>query len=193
MPSNLKHSEKRRASWRKYNNRQDVRERKVKAQHERYQTDPAFAETMRANARRAYDTPEKRQRCNETARDYRKINGVRIDEQRRINDQKNPIPRMISRTRARAKVKGVEFSISAKDLEPLPELCPVFGFPLIYHATPEFKFQSASLDRIDNSKGYVPRNVIVVSLKANTMKNNATIDELQRLAQFYGELSGRLS
>jgi hypothetical protein len=46
---------------------------------------------------------------------------------------------------------------------------------------------SPSLDRIDNSKGYVKGNVAVISFRANTLKNNATADELRAIANFMDE------
>ena len=42
----------------------------------------------------------------------------------------------------------------------------------------------ASLDRIDISKGYVLGNVAVISLKANTLKNNADIEQLRRILSY---------
>lgn len=44
---------------------------------------------------------------------------------------------------------------------------------------------SPTLDRLDNTKGYVRGNVIVVSYRANRLKSDATIYELRRLAEFY--------
>ncbi len=36
-----------------------------------------------------------------------------------------------------------------------------------------------SLDRIDNSKGYIPGNVAVISWRANLIKNSSTLEELE--------------
>jgi hypothetical protein len=44
--------------------------------------------------------------------------------------------------------------------------------------------RSASIDRIDPNIGYVPGNVQWISMKANTLKNNAHPYELMRLARF---------
>jgi hypothetical protein len=41
---------------------------------------------------------------------------------------------------------------------------------------------SPSLDRIDPSKGYVKGNVWIVSHRGNTIKNDATHDELKAIA-----------
>lgn len=87
-------------------------------------------------------------------------------------------------TKHGAKERGLEFSIERKDF-PIPATCPVLGIPLD-RRTPD---HIPSLDRIDNKRGYVPGNVIVVSLRANKLKRDATIEELQRMAAFYGGLA----
>lgn len=86
-----------------------------------------------------------------------------------------------------AKKHGVPFSITLEDLLPLPEKCPVLGIPLKHGATGG-EDASPSIDRIIPTLGYVRGNVIVVSLKANRIKNDATPDELMEVARFYKEL-----
>jgi hypothetical protein len=46
---------------------------------------------------------------------------------------------------------------------------------------------SPTLDRIDNAKGYVKGNVCVISKKANTMKNNATPEEVRKLSEYVND------
>jgi hypothetical protein len=59
----------------------------------------------------------------------------------------------------------------------VPIICPILGIPIIKDIKKEQKEvpnpNSPSIDRIDNSKGYVKGNVRVISHKANTMKHNA--------------------
>lgn len=89
--------------------------------------------------------------------------------------------------RNRARKTGMEFSITEKDIV-IPEVCPVLGIPLFCgkgYAIPN----SPSLDRIDNTKGYIPGNVVVVSYKANWAKNDCSIDELEKILNFYKRLN----
>lgn len=44
---------------------------------------------------------------------------------------------------------------------------------------------SPSLDRLIPSKGYVKGNVVVVSWRANRLKNNASLADLRALVDFY--------
>lgn len=86
--------------------------------------------------------------------------------------------------RARARQAGIEFSIRPEDLLPLPEVCPLLGIGLDYSTGGKGRrwlAESPSLDRIDNSKGYVAGNVWVISNRANTLKRDATLSELETL------------
>jgi hypothetical protein len=99
-----------------------------------------------------------------------------------------PILRLLQQARARAKKQGIPFTLTESDIS-LPIHCPVLGMVLTKGCginTPG----SPTLDRIDNGKGYVPGNVMVISYKANTMKSDASFDQLRRFAAFYQQLLG---
>lgn len=89
----------------------------------------------------------------------------------------------------RAYQKQIEFNITKDDIV-IPDVCPVLGIP-IEAGTGRIsdeegnnkklvgaRFSSPSVDRIDNSKGYVKGNVRVISWRANYLKNNASLEEL---------------
>lgn len=87
--------------------------------------------------------------------------------------------RMLNRTKARAKKKGLEFNLELSDIV-FPEVCPVFKKPFIYGD----KDWSWSIDRIDHRKVYIKGNVMVMSNRANRLKNNATAEELEQIVHF---------
>jgi hypothetical protein len=63
--------------------------------------------------------------------------------------------------------------------------CPLLGLELTYancagNNTPQ---NYATLDKINPTKGYVPGNVQILSYRANTLKNSATLDELKLIVQ----------
>lgn len=41
-----------------------------------------------------------------------------------------------------------------------------------------------SIDRFDNNKGYEKGNVAVISWRANNLKRDATLDELQKVVKW---------
>jgi hypothetical protein len=91
---------------------------------------------------------------------------------------------MCGSARKRARALGVGYDIDAKYVESIcPADCPVFFEPLKYGGGPKSKW-SASLDRIMPEEGYVHGNVQVISLLANTMKNEATYSELCKFARW---------
>ena len=44
-------------------------------------------------------------------------------------------------------------------------------------------FNSPSIDRIDSNKGYIKGNVRIISLRANMMKNDANLQELEEFCK----------
>jgi len=94
------------------------------------------------------------------------------------------------RAKTRAKAAGFEFSLTPKDLD-LPTLCPVLAVPLDYSLIGNGGGPLApSVDRINNSKGYIPSNVQITSWRANKLKNDATLDELILLGKWAEKVKG---
>ncbi len=102
--------------------------------------------------------------------------------------RQHPLYSVFHAAKARAKKKGLPFTICLQDLPSvLPERCPVLDIPL-QKGKGVPADHSPSLDRLVPEKGYVPGNVIVVSFRANSMKRDASLEELERLVAFYREL-----
>ena len=92
---------------------------------------------------------------------------------------------MCSAAKYRAKLKKIDFNISKEDII-INEYCPVLNIPLDRST----KDNVPTLDRLDNSKGYTKDNIVVISFKANRLKNNATVDDISKITN---GLSVRLS
>jgi hypothetical protein len=116
------------------------------------------------------------------------------DKRKRAYVKANPIrvqtSAMVSDARNRAKRKHLEFDIDGEYVRSLiVARCPVLGIPLEW-STLQGKgviANSPSLDRIDPTKGYIKGNVWIISYKANTIKNNATHEELKLVTKAVGE------
>ena len=81
--------------------------------------------------------------------------------------------------KARAIEKNLSFNISVDDVV-IPENCPLLGIP-IFRGTLYSHRNSASLDRIIPSRGYVRGNIRVISHRANNLKGDACLEELELL------------
>jgi hypothetical protein len=92
--------------------------------------------------------------------------------------------RQICSLRRGAKIRGLPFDLLPEDVVKLiheTEFCPVFGFKLEYGSG---SWNSPSIDRVDNSKGYSLDNVIVISTKANIAKGAMSKEELKMFASW---------
>lgn len=81
------------------------------------------------------------------------------------------------RAKQRALKYNLDFNIEESDII-VPTVCPILEVPIKWGKKGEYEY-SPSLDRIDNEKGYIKGNIMVISKRANTMKNSATIQELK--------------
>ena len=62
----------------------------------------------------------------------------------------------------------------------IPEYCPVFGFKIEIGHSKTYP-NTPSLDRIIPDLGYVKSNIWVISHRANKIKNDASIKDLEKL------------
>jgi hypothetical protein len=108
-----------------------------------------------------------------------------INKNRRINRENNPGQYLLQHAKSRAKRKGLLFNLTRKDIV-VPSVCPVLGIPLQVGTKIHYD-ASPTIDRIDNSKGYTKDNIVIVSWRANSIKKDASIDELKRLVDFYSK------
>ena len=114
---------------------------------------------------------------------YRIANRERISARKRAAYAANPEKMIFSKAKYRAEKDGVPFDIGVEDII-IPELCPIFGFPLVVGISSTAGVSnSPSLDRIIPKKGYVKGNVWVISNRANIIKNNATWQELAQISE----------
>ena len=93
-----------------------------------------------------------------------------------------------NRLKSSANKRNIEFNLTLPELNNLsfPITCPILGIPLQYNRG-EALDNSYSVDRIDSTKGYSINNIEVISLRANKLKSNATMQEIQLLAEYYKE------
>lgn len=83
---------------------------------------------------------------------------------------------LLSQAKIRSSKFGLPFNIDISDIV-IPVKCPILGVTL-KRGIKGKSSESPSLDRVDNSRGYEKGNVRIISNLANTMKNNATKEQL---------------
>ena len=86
--------------------------------------------------------------------------------------------RLYDSAKSRSTKNGREFTLLLEDIV-IPDICPVFNVPLV-EKTP----YAASIDRKDSSRGYTKDNIQIISLRANILKNDSTLQELEQLVSF---------
>ena len=86
--------------------------------------------------------------------------------------------------RRRARRGGTPYDWEIPNLR-LPDYCPVLGIKLDYSGfRGKADMNSPSLDRIIPLLGYVKSNICVISLRANRLKNDSTLDEMRRILAY---------
>jgi hypothetical protein len=110
-------------------------------------------------------------------------NPEKLKESQRKWDRLNPEKVLFRSAKNRAKKYGHEFNIDLEDIV-IPKYCPLLGLEIKPREGGHGpRDSSPSLDRIDNSKGYVKNNIWVICWLANKMKATATHAQLITFAQ----------
>ena len=96
---------------------------------------------------------------------------------------------LLNASKQRASKYTREHTITLEDIKnkyPIDGKCPVFGIDLQFNST-GFRDNSPSIDRIDSLKGYTVDNIQIISWKANSIKRNASLEELILLVNYLNQ------
>ena len=167
---------------REYNQRPEVKER----ERQRQRT-PEYKEH-----KRLYDLKNREHFC--------KLRRARRQNAKIVTSYEDITKNWASHRRASLRISwkkrknlDVPFTVTADDilsLVPKDLKCPVYKVPFVFNTNSQWNM---SFDRIDNSKGYTKDNLVVVSLRVNTIKSVATVKEMYQVADFYYELEKKVN
>lgn len=175
----------------------EFKAKRAAVERERRRTDEAKAYEREYRQRYVEKNREKKQeyqhawylknkdRHQAMGREWRKANQEKGYGYQLAWRERDPQRSMLVRSRSSAKQRGIEFGLTREDLV-WPTHCPVLGIELRYvrdRFSPH-RDDYPTLDRWDNSKGYVPGNVFVISWRANRIKWHCSADELEAVARY---------
>lgn len=135
--------------------------------------------------------PDKQKAINTRAvdreRKYRQDHREQYAEYQRQSRKRNPRMHMVIAARYRAQRDGLPCDITVETVN-WPIHCPVLGFELDYSTTQPgnraIRNNYPTLDRRVNELGYVQGNVFVISHRANRIKSDASIAELEAIVAY---------
>lgn len=113
---------------------------------------------------------------------YRNANRAKINEAKRIARLADLPKALWLGARRRVRARGYEFNITPEDIQ-VTARCPICCQAML----------SPSLDRIENTKGYVRGNVAVICLRCNRLKNHGTAAEHRRIADWMDSQAASLT
>jgi hypothetical protein len=103
--------------------------------------------------------------------------------------QRNPKYMLHVSAKRRATKDGTVFSITIDDIPDIPEVCPILGIALFQRddGTKGPCANSPTLDKINPELGYVKNNIAIISFKANKMKSDMSIENLEKILSYMKE------
>lgn len=123
--------------------------------------------------KRAYDKA-RRQKKGDELREFSRIKSRTLSSR---------IGQILQRAKNRALRDGADFSLKRDDIQ-IPEFCPILGIRLEWADKQGGQPNSPSLDKIIPALGYVPGNVQVISMRANRIKYDATLEDLEKIVAY---------
>lgn len=116
-----------------------------------------------------------KERYNSNSKEYKDS----VTEMRRNNPERV----MLYSAKRRAARDKLPFDLEESDIV-IPKYCPILGIELDY-TNKNTRENSPSLDKIIPELGYVKGNVEVISCRANRIKSDATIDEIEAILNYF--------
>lgn len=89
---------------------------------------------------------------------------------------------LLENAKTSARLRQIEFNLTIEDIV-VPNICPILLIPMKFNKK-VLGDDSYSVDRIDNTKGYIPGNIGVISYKANRHKANMSKEDIDRLHKY---------
>lgn len=133
--------------------------------------------SRRANAIKNNGTLEEHEKVIEYMRGrYNQVDYYSLDDTKRIRQV------LVTSARKRSREKNLFIDISKMDVI-IPIKCPVLDIALTFH-NKVICDTSPSVDRFDNSIGYTPENVKVISWRANRIKGFGSIEEHEKIVEY---------
>ena len=91
----------------------------------------------------------------------------------------------------RAKMRGIEFTLVPQEIPEIPKVCPVLGIIIKANTVSAPIDSSPSLDRINPKLGYIKGNVRIICNRANRIKSDATLQELELILKDAKEIQSQ--
>lgn len=130
--------------------------------------------------RKTFEARCRKCQCEEN-KEYYWNNKENVKERKRNSLVSDGRKELWNSARIRARNKGVPFTITIDDIV-IPDVCPVLGINL-EHGIGCVCDNSPTLDRIIPELGYTVGNIQVISHRANTIKNNASLDDMIKVVE----------
>lgn len=143
----------------------------------------------RRESRKRYYRANK-EKCLTYSKQYAKDHVDDISAKRKIYmagyKERNLKSYLVSAAKYRAKKCGIPFDLTPDDFT-IPDFCPVLGHA--FEPPKKNAWWSPSLDRIIPELGYIKGNVQIISMRANMIKLDASLAELEKVTEYVRRLT----